>query len=86
MRLEKITVGDGAANCTNQMTGTVKEFLFIGDSTKYLIRLAEDLDIKVKLPETGMSRHAVDDEVRVGWNANDMLLVEVDVPPTHTQD
>lgn len=86
LRLEKITVGDGAANCTNQMTGTVKEFLFIGDSTKYLIRLAEDLDIKVKLPETGMSRHAVDDEVRVGWNANDMLLVEVDVPPTHTQD
>ena len=86
LRLEKITVGDGAANCTNQMTGTVKEFLFIGDSTKYLIRLAEDLDIKVKLPETGMSRHSVDDEVRVGWNANDMLLVEVDVPPTHTQD
>ena len=86
LRLEKITVGNGAANCTNQMTGTVKEFLFIGDSTKYLIRLAEDLDIKVKLPETGMSRHAVGDEVRVGWNANDMLLVEVDVPPTHTQD
>jgi spermidine/putrescine ABC transporter ATP-binding subunit len=86
LRLEKITVGDGAANCTNQMTGTVKEFLFIGDSTKYLISLAADLDIKVKLPETGMSRHAVGDKVKVGWNASDMLLVETDVPPTHTRD
>lgn len=86
LRLEKITVGDGAANCTNQMTGTVKEFLFIGDSTKYLISLAADWDIKVKLPETGMSRHAVGDEVKVGWNANDMLLVETDVPPARAQD
>ena len=86
LRLEKITVGDNAENCTNRMTGTVKEFLFIGDSTKYLISLAPGLDIKVKLPETGMPRHGVGNEVKVGWNASDMLLVEVDVPPAHTQD
>ena len=86
LRLEKINVGDDAGNCTNQMTGTVTEFLFIGDSTKYLINLAPGLDIKVKLPETGVSRHAVGDEVKVGWNASDMLLVETDVPPAHAQD
>jgi len=86
LRLEKITVGDGAENCANKMTGTVREFLFIGDSTKYLISLAPGLDIKVKLPETGKPRHGVGSEVKVGWNASDMLLVEVDVPPAHTQD
>ncbi len=86
LRLEKITVGDDAEKRTNRMTGTVKEFLFIGDSTKYLINLAPGLDIKVKLPETGMSRHGVGSEVNVGWNASDMLLVEVDVPPAPAQD
>jgi ABC-type Fe3+/spermidine/putrescine transport system ATPase subunit len=86
LRLEKITVGDDAEKCANRMTGTVKEFLFIGDSTKYLINLAPGLDIKVKLPETGMSRHGVGSEVNVGWNASDMLLVEVDVPPAPAQD
>jgi spermidine/putrescine ABC transporter ATP-binding subunit len=86
LRLEKITVGDDAEKCTNRMTGTVKEFLFIGDSTKYVISLAPGLDIKVKLPETGMPRHAVGSEVKVGWNASDMLLVEADVPPAPIQD
>jgi putative spermidine/putrescine transport system ATP-binding protein len=86
LRLEKITVGDEAGNCTNKMTGTVKEFLFIGDSTKYLINLAPHWDIKVKLPETGMPRYAAGHEVKLGWNASDMLLVEVDVPPATIQD
>ena len=86
LRLEKITVGDDAERCANKLTGTVREFLFIGDSTKYLINLAPGWDIKVKLPETGKPRHGVGSEVKVGWNASDMLLVEVDVPPAHTQD
>ncbi len=86
LRLEKITVGGGADECTNTLIGKVKEFLFIGDSTKYVISLAPGWDIKVKLPETGKPRHTVGTQVKVGWNESDMLLVEVDVPPTNTQN
>jgi putative spermidine/putrescine transport system ATP-binding protein len=82
LRLEKVTVGERAGECTNSFTGKIKEFLFIGDSTKYMINLAPGWDIKVKLPETGKLRHKVGAEVQVGWNESDMLLVEVDVPPT----
>ncbi len=81
LRLEKITIGDAAAACANHHEGTVEEFLFIGDSTKYLVRLAPDLEITVKLPETGVSRFAAGHEVAVGWNEDDMLLVETDRPP-----
>ena len=86
LRLEKVSVGDDAVHCANHMVGTVKEFLFIGDSTKYLINLAPDLDIKVKLPETGMPRYAEGKQVQVGWNTQDMLLVEIDKPPANNQN
>lgn len=82
LRLEKITVGKAVAKCTNRLTGTITQFLFIGDSTKYFINLAPGWDIKVKLPETGTLRHSVGTEIEVGWNESDMLLVEVDVPPS----
>jgi spermidine/putrescine ABC transporter ATP-binding subunit len=82
LRLEKVSVGDAAENCTNRLAGKVQEFLFIGDSTKYVINLGPGWDIKVKLPETGKPRHDVGTEIQVGWNESDMLLVEVDVPPT----
>jgi spermidine/putrescine ABC transporter ATP-binding subunit len=79
LRLEKITIGSDAVNCINQMTGTVKEFLFIGDSTKYLIHLAPGLEIKVKVPETGSPRYAVGKELKLGWGTKDMLLVETEI-------
>ena len=85
LRLEKITVGDLAEKCTNYLSGTVTQFLFIGDSTKYLINLAPGWDIKVKLPETGTPRHGIGTKVKVGWNENDMLLVEINVPPAPAQ-
>jgi len=85
LRLEKITVGDSAEKCTNYLSGTVTQFLFIGDSTKYLINLAPGWDIKVKLPETGTPRHGIGTKVKVGWNENDMLLVETNVPPAPAQ-
>ncbi len=81
LRLEKITIGDAARACANRYEGTVEEFLFIGDSTKYLVRLAPDLEITVKLPETGVPRFTAGHRVAVGWNEGDMLLVETDKPP-----
>ncbi|MFK5997293.1 MAG: ABC transporter ATP-binding protein [Rhodobacterales bacterium] len=86
LRLEKVTVGKAAEKCANTLVGTVKEFLFIGDSTKYVITLAPGWDIKVKLPETGKPRHTIGTEIKVGWNESDMLLVEVNVPPTDTRN
>jgi spermidine/putrescine ABC transporter ATP-binding subunit len=86
LRLEKVTVGTAAEKCANTLVGTVKEFLFIGDSTKYVITLAPGWDIKVKLPETGKPRHTIGTEIKVGWNESDMLLVEVNVPPTDTRN
>ncbi len=81
LRLEKIAIGEAARACANRYEGTVEEFLFIGDSTKYLVRLAPDLEITVKLPETGAPRFAAGHRVAVGWNEDDMLLVETDKPP-----
>ncbi len=81
LRLEKISVGEAAAACVNRYEGAVEEFLFIGDSTKYLIRLAPDLEITVKQPETGVLRFPVGHRITVGWNEGDMLLVEADQPP-----
>jgi len=81
LRLEKISVGEDAEKCTNRFTGTIKEFLFIGDSTKYLIRIAPGLEIKVKVPETGAPRHAAGEEIQIGWSSKDMLLVETETHP-----
>ena len=87
LRLEKITVGPQANRLTNHFDGTIEQFLYIGDATKYLIRLSPDWSITVRVPEqAGQQQMPPGSNVSLGWNESDMLLVETDVPPTSPED
>ena len=87
LRLEKITIGPQATQFTNCFEGTIEQFLYIGDATKYLIRLSQDWSITVRVPEqAGQQQMPPGTDVSLGWNESDMLLVETDVPPASPAD
>jgi putative spermidine/putrescine transport system ATP-binding protein len=79
LRPEAVSLFEAANNRDNRFIGTLEGRLFLGDATKCVIRLAEALSITVKLSEQA-GRHlvSVGDQIPVGWNKQDMLLVDVD--------
>ena len=59
--------------------GTVEEYLYVGDTTKYLIRISPDWSIRVKVPERGGDAlMGSGTKVTVGWDESDALLIESD--------
>ncbi len=87
LRLEKITVGPEANRFTNSFEGRIEEFLYIGDATKYRVRLSPDWSVTVRVPEqAGQQQLPPGTKVGLGWSDSDMLLVETDVPPALSGD
>lgn len=83
LRLEKTTLGEMARDCSNVYEGVVEEYLYIGDSIKYLVRLSPSWCVRLKVPDqAGMGILPSGSRVMVGWDEVDILLIETDVEPT----
>jgi spermidine/putrescine ABC transporter ATP-binding subunit len=82
LRPEKILLGEEAAHTTNSYQGTVEEFLYLGEVTKYRIRLGTATTVTAKWPNRlGRARVHPGSTIAVGWNQEEMLLVALETPP-----
>lgn len=82
LRPEKVLVGEAAANVENSYEGIVQEFLYLGEFTKYRIALSPSIELTVKATNRkGRKLLAKGEKTDVGWEREEMLLVESDVPP-----
>ncbi len=74
LRPERIVIGDGSGD--NVVEGTIDEIIYVGEATKFRVRLEHDRWLTVKQPsrlETMRWRRG--DRVRLSWSAADMVIV-----------
>jgi ABC-type Fe3+/spermidine/putrescine transport system ATPase subunit len=82
LRPEKVLVAEAAEHVENSYEGTVQEFLYLGEFTKYRIALSPSIELSVKATNRkGRKLLAKGEKTAVGWEREEMLLVESDVPP-----
>lgn len=81
LRPEKILIGDEITDTPNQYEATVEEFLYLGEFTKYHLRIGQSVQLIAKSSNRlGRSTLAPGSKIKVGWDINELLLVETDVP------
>ncbi|GBD16568.1 Spermidine/putrescine import ATP-binding protein PotA [bacterium HR26] len=74
LRPERIVIGDGSGD--NVVEGTIEEIIYVGEATKFRVRLEHDGWLTVKQPsrlETMRWRRG--DRVRLSWSAADAVIV-----------
>jgi putative spermidine/putrescine transport system ATP-binding protein len=74
LRPERIVIGDGSGD--NVVEGTIEEIIYVGEATKFRVRLEHDRWLTVKQPsrlETMRWRRG--DRVRLSWSAADAVIV-----------
>jgi spermidine/putrescine ABC transporter ATP-binding subunit len=82
LRPEKILIGGAAQQAENAFEGTVQEFLYLGEFTKYRIQLSPNIKLTVKATNRkGRKLLSKGEKTTVGWAREEMLLVESEVPP-----
>ena len=82
LRPEKVLVGEAAEHLENSYEGTVQEFLYLVEFTKYRIALSPSIELTVKATNRkGKKLLAKGEKTAVGWEREEILLVESDVPP-----
>jgi putative spermidine/putrescine transport system ATP-binding protein len=82
LRPEKVLVGEAAEHLENSYEGTVQEFLYLGEFTKYRISLSPSIELTVKVTNRkGKKLLAKGEKTAIGWEREEILLVESDVPP-----
>jgi spermidine/putrescine ABC transporter ATP-binding subunit len=79
LRPETILIGDEITGTPNAYEATVEEFLYLGEFTKYHLRLGDSIVLIAK-SSNRMGRRIITPgtKIRVGWNINELLLVETD--------
>jgi spermidine/putrescine ABC transporter ATP-binding subunit len=81
LRPEKILVGDEITDTPNTYEATVEEFLYLGEFTKYHLRIGESVELIAKSSNRlGRSILSPGSKLKVGWEIEELLLVEIDVP------
>jgi len=87
LRPERILLGEEATQTDNSYEGIVEEFLYLGEVTKYRIRLGSTVTLNTKgSNRLGRATLSTGTKVAVGWDKEEMLLVETEVPPEVHQD
>ncbi|MFA5520653.1 MAG: ABC transporter ATP-binding protein [Castellaniella sp.] len=67
----------GEMGADTMVTGTVLEVVYLGSSIKYRLRLEHGSELIVRWPLAGAgTEYAVGDTVRVGWDQDDIHLIE----------
>ena len=81
LRPEKILIGDEVGDTANAYEGIVEEFLYLGEFTKYHIRLGSSIGLIAKSSNRlGRSILSPGNKINVGWDTSELLLVETEVP------
>jgi spermidine/putrescine ABC transporter ATP-binding subunit len=81
LRPEKILVGDEITDTPNTYEATVEEFLYLGEFTKYHLRIGKTVELIAKSSNRlGRSILSPGSKIKVGWDINELLLVETEVP------
>jgi ABC-type Fe3+/spermidine/putrescine transport system ATPase subunit len=76
LRPEKITLAAAEGDATDGLTGTVETVVYVGEFTRYGVRVAPDVVIGVKAPNThAVLRAKRGDPVRLRWDVSDAYLV-----------
>ncbi len=82
LRPEKILIGDEITDTPNRYEALVEELLYLGEFTKYHLRLAGGVEIIAKSSNRrGRSVLTPGTKIQVGWEPGELLLVEREVPP-----
>jgi len=77
LRPEKILLGKTAGRADNTYKGIVQELLYLGEITKYRIKLGNSIELNVKATNRqGEKLLSKGETTTVGWEKEDMLLVE----------
>ena len=81
LRPEKILVGDEISDTPNSYEATVEEFLYLGEFTKYHLRIGKSVELIAKSSNRlGRGILSPGSKIKVGWDINELLLVETEVP------
>ncbi len=76
VRPEKIALGPAAADASDGLAGEVEAVVYVGEFTRYRVRVAPDVVIGVKTANThAVFRAKPGDPVRLRWAASDAYLV-----------
>jgi len=81
LRPEKIMVGEEITDTPNTYEATVEQFLYLGEFTKYHLRIGKSVELIAK-SSNRMGRSVLEPgtKIQVGWDIDELLLVETDVP------
>ena len=79
VRPEKIALGPGGADAADGVSGTVETVVYVGEFTRYRVRVAPGVVFSVKTPNThAVVRAKPGDPVRLRWAVADACLVPSD--------
>jgi putative spermidine/putrescine transport system ATP-binding protein len=81
LRTENILIGDEITDTPNSYEATVEEFLYLGEFTKYHLRIGNSIELIAKSSNRlGRGILSPGSKIKVGWDINELLLVETEVP------
>jgi putative spermidine/putrescine transport system ATP-binding protein len=81
LRPEQILVGDEITDTPNTYEATVEEFLYLGEFTKYHLRIGDSVELIAKSSNRlGRNILSPGSKIKVGWDIHELLLVETEVP------
>jgi len=76
VRPEKIALGPGGSDATQGLPGAVETVVYVGEFTRYRVRVAPEVVFSVKIPNTQATvRAKPGDLVRLRWAVADTCLV-----------
>ncbi len=79
LRPERLSLGD--RNAEVEVTGTIDEIIYFGETTKTRVNLPNGQQLVVKEQNLGTDREMQrGEEVTVRWNINDMVILRDDLP------
>ena len=82
VRPEKVRLVDAADAPGTAVSGTVREAVFVGDTTRYLIEVGDGLSIIARIQNrAGETRAAEGDRVTAGWHFSDTAIIGADDDP-----
>lgn len=77
LRPEKILIGDEVTDSANAYQAIVEEFLYLGEFTKYHLRIGSSIKIIAKSSNRiGRSILSPGSTINIGWDVKELLLVE----------
>ena len=78
IRPEKIVLGP-VPDGWNRMEGQIEELFYLGEATKFRVRIDADVSVMVKqVNRQASQRYAVGDRVDLGWHPSDGQVLEED--------